>query len=111
MTLADWVRDQSGRDPGADLRGTYGDPGVCAIARPLFRDPEPVVTAACARAGLTLTTDPQPGDVGVLRQTGNRFLVGGLCLGDNWASKTADNGVLIFRPLEIIKAWESGYAK
>lgn len=110
MSLADWVRDQTGRDPGADLRGTYGDPQLCPLARRMIRDPLPVVEPACQAAGLMRTDSPHPGDVGLLRQAGNRFLIGGLCLGQDWASKTTGQGVLVARPAEIVAAWEVGYA-
>lgn len=111
MAPADWVLDQCGRDPGADLRGTYGDPAVCPIARAYQRDPLPVVRKAYAGAGVPVTTAPVPGDVGIIRQNGNRFLIGALCLGESWATKTLEQGVLIIRPIEIVAAWEVGYAQ
>lgn len=111
MTLADWVRDQTGRDPGEHLRGSYGDPAVCPLARRYLRDPVPVVGEACRNAGLkTVSEQLKPGDVGILRQNGNRFLIGGLYLGGNWASKTLDHGVLFFQPARVVWAWEGGYA-
>lgn len=112
MSLADWVRDQTGKDPGVGFRGMYGDPAVCPKGRALLRAPFDPVAAACANAGLEQCAGPaKAGDVGLLQQAGNRFLIGGLCLGTNWASKTADRGVLIFRPLDVVAVWEVGYAQ
>lgn len=110
MTLADWVRDQTGRDPGEGLRGSYGHPDMCPIARRYRADPCDVVGTACEGAGLRQIDQPQPGDVGIIRHHGQRFMFGGLCLGDQWASKSEAQGVLIGRPTEFVAAWSVGYA-
>ena len=110
MTLADWVRDQTGRDPGADLRGSYGHPDTCPLARRLRADPLPTAEGAMSGVGLTRTTTPQPGDAGVIRHRGQRYLFGGLCLGERWASKCETEGVLIARPTSIVAAWSLGHA-
>lgn len=112
MSLADWVRDQTGRDPGAEYRGRYGDPSVCPIARSMFRAPLKPVSNACRAAGLQVCADAlHPGDVGLVHQFPHSgTLIGALCLGQQWASKTAGQGVLIFRPASVRVAWEVGYA-
>lgn len=110
MTLADWVRDQTGRDPGEGLRGSYGHPDMCPIARRYRADPLEAADRAFQGAGLSPTATPLPGDVGIIRHRGQRFLFGGLCLGDRWASKCESDGVLIARPGEVVAAWSVGYA-
>jgi hypothetical protein len=113
MSLSDWVRDQTGRDPGAEYRGRYGDPAVCPIARSMLHAPLKPVSNACRAAGLAYCSDtPRPGDVGLVHQFAHvATLIGALCLGERWASKTAGQGVLIFRPASIRAAWEVGYAQ
>ncbi|MFN3834643.1 MAG: DUF6950 family protein [Glycocaulis sp.] len=110
MTLVDWVRDETGHDAGEALRGSYGNPDLCPIARRLRADPIPVADDLLAQIGLQRTDAPLPGDVGIIRHRGQRHLFGGLCLGENWASKCESDGVLIARPLEVVAAWSVDYA-
>lgn len=103
MTLADWVNDCMGIDPGADLRGTYGNPEVCAIGRKYRRDPELICRKAFA--GLDVTDAPKVGDIGLVRFKGQRWPVGALCMGQEWGSKSEGRGVLVERPVAVVVAW------
>lgn len=67
LFLADWVRLARGFDPAAPLRGRYR----CHLgaARHIRRlgGMEAMGRALAAEAGLPETADPQPGDVGLVR--------------------------------------------
>lgn len=109
LVLADWVRAVRGFDPAADLRGTYGDPDVCAVGRAYRADPLPV----CRRAfgALPEVARPAPGDIALLGLPGQRFLFGALRLDDTlWAMKLEGRGVVTTRAGRAMAIWGVGYA-
>ncbi|MBZ4023244.1 hypothetical protein CKO11_12325 [Rhodobacter sp. TJ_12] len=110
---ADWVARMTGADPAEDIRHTYATAGEAQRAWRFFTDPLASVAPRMARCGLRRTTAPVAGDVGlifVMEQGGPRPH-GALFLGDKWAVKTQDHGVLgITRP-KVIAAWETGYCE
>lgn len=102
LTLADWVMTATGcPDPAAHLRGRYRT--ALGRERLLRRNGGLVaVVADCAvRAGLTPTTRPEPGDVGVIRIGG--VTVAAICAGRLWAVKSSA-GLSALRG-DTLKAW------
>ena len=107
MALADWVHLVRGFDPGAGIRGTYGDPDICPVGRALRRDPEPHWRKALH--DLPITDAPLPGDVALVAVPGTRFLCGALRLKGNWAMKTSGKGVCVTRRATMHLCWAVGY--
>jgi hypothetical protein len=108
IALADWVQSVRGFDPAAGLRGTYGDPAVCPLARAYRADPEPLLRKAFA--DLPLVDVAEAGDVALVALPGQRFQSGALCLpGGNWALR-GEGGVLITRAARPVLVWGVGYA-
>lgn len=101
IVLADYVRDLTGRDGAAALRGRYAsEADAWALGR---RDGLAAIVGACAaRAGLQPTTAPVRGDIGVFARGGLEFA--GLCLGERWAVKSTE-GLLFVSGASVIAAW------
>lgn len=70
MTVANWVKLRTGRDPGHSLRGHYrterGWKRIAAKAGGLG----PLFDRLAADAGLVSTDDPEPGDIGLVELPG-----------------------------------------
>jgi len=108
MVLADWVAKVRGFDPGDGLRGTYGHPDVCPVARGYRADPLPVL--ARAFANLPRVDSAVPGDVALVAIAGQRFLAGALRLrGRDWALR-GEGPVLVTRAVTPVAIWGVGYA-
>ena len=107
-SIADWVQEQCGFDPAADVRGTYGDPAVCAVARRYAANPLPMWDRSLA--ALARTEAPAPGDIGLVIWSGERRLSGALCLGREWASRVEGRGVMTGRVAWVEAAWGINYA-
>lgn len=92
LWLADWVLEQRGIDPAADLRGRYSTARGCARILKRAGGVAKIVGRCATIAGLAPTTDPQPGDVGVVIATNARGKdeeVGAIKAGaDRWAFLT-----------------------
>jgi len=99
--VCSWVLARRGVDPSAPWRGRY------RTARGALRnirrggDFVAVVSGAMADAGLIETSDPQPGDIGVVEAEGGATLA--ICTGGKWAGKS-ERGVVV-APFPMIKAW------
>lgn len=103
MFVANWVREQTGKDPAADLRGTYKvafgwkrivvrEGGLSALVRRLAE-----------RAGMRSTTKIAAGAVGVVKVLGVG-IVGAIAAGDGmWAMKFTD-GLVVARA-DVTEAW------
>jgi hypothetical protein len=108
--LGDWVQIVCGFDPAAEVRGTYGDPEMCPIARGYRADPIPI----CSRLfePLPVTDAPVYGDVALVTVPGTRFLCGAILLKKgNWAMKTEKvRGMTFARSVRPTRAWSVGYA-
>lgn len=102
LTVADWVMAATGcPDPADHLRGRYRT--ALGRERLLRRQGglEAVMTVCAAKAGLSETTNPVRGDVGLIR-TGGQTLAA-ICLGGRWAAK--GQGVLVAPADAVLKAW------
>lgn len=99
---ADWVQRVTGIDGAAPWRGRYHT--RIGWLRILKRDGgiEGVLAKGAALAGLTETTEPGRGDIGVARLPSG-VLMAGICLGDRWASVGA-RGLSAARA-ETVRAW------
>lgn len=99
---AAWVERVTGFDPAAPYRGRYST--RLGWLRILKREGglEAVLTHGAARAGLNETTEPERGDVGVVRLPSG-VLMAGVLLGDRWAS-VGSRGLSAVRA-EPIKVW------
>lgn len=97
-----WIERRRGVDPSAPWRGRYRS--VRGALRQMRRgggDLLAVVTKAMRSAGLNETSDPQPGDVGVVRTPAGLALAIRTPLG--WAGK-AESGV-VTAPYPCLLAW------
>lgn len=66
LFAADWVVEATGKDPGADLRGTYFDAiGAAAVVR-AAGGVERLVGSKLAPLGFKRVQAPQDGDIGVV---------------------------------------------
>lgn len=109
MMLADWVQAMRGIDPGAGLRGTYGNPEWCPLGRAYRNDPEPVLRRAFA--ALPVVEAARLGDVALVALRGQRHLFGALKIdGGAWALKSETDGVVITRAVRPVLVWGVGYA-
>lgn len=97
----DWVRVSAGVDPASEWRGR------CANARDaarIMRDGGGVLALArqgCAAAGLAETSDPLPGDVGVVLSPNGEAMAIRTRIG--WAVKS-ERGVAV-APFPLLAAW------
>lgn len=110
--MADWVREVTGRDPIADVRGKYTtDKQMWKIVR-AEGGFEVACAARLAAVGMRETNAPRPGDITMVsapyaerrgkiqrRPTGAIYSHAGTS-----AVITSDMG-LLFAPLPVIKAW------
>lgn len=67
LFVADWVLEASGRDPGADLRGTYFDAEGANAILLAAGGCEALVVAKLSALGFARSHVPQDGDVGIVR--------------------------------------------
>lgn len=104
IVLADYVRDVTGIDGAAPLRGAYADR---AGWRALGDDLSAIVGQCAARVPLDPTSSPQRGDIGVIQVVSRAGIVtiGGICLKPGqWAAKEI-RGVTIASEPEVVSAW------
>ena len=96
-----WVEKAAGIDPGANLRSYTG---LAAAERIIRRHGGflPMWRACMAEAGFRETTEPQPGDVGVVRDAAGQ-IVAAIRVRGAWAGKTT-RGVQI-EDFPALAAW------
>lgn len=101
MTVADWVVRNGRPDPAAPFRGRYRT--ALGRTRIVRREGglDAVMTAGAARAGLTATTNPVRGDVGLIVSRGQTLAA--ICLGERWAMKGP--GLVVGPADDVLKAW------
>ena len=95
----DWVLARRGVDPAARWRGRYRT--ALGAKRNLRRGLGVVAGEAFAVAGLQRTTDPRPGDVGVVWTPQGASLA--IRTATGWAGK-AETGIVV-APFETLFAW------
>lgn len=99
--VCDWIQAVRGRDPDAEFRGRYRTArganlhlrrggGLVVLARRCFSE-----------IGMSETTDPRPGDVGVVEQDGAVALA--IRTERGWAAKSL-RGV-VCGPFPVVVAW------
>lgn len=102
MTLANWVRAQTGTDPAKTLRGRYrtrlGWVRIVKRAGGLVT----LVDGMAVGAGMTRTDEPRPGDIGVVDIPGVGQ-AGAIKTQNGWAMKL-DDGVSVGQPV-MLAAW------
>lgn len=110
--MADWVREVTGRDPIADVRGKYAtDKQMWKIVR-AEGGFEAACSARLAAVGMRETVTPRPGDITIIdapyakRRDKIQSRPTGAIYTDNGCSgvMTSDMGLMI-APLPILKAW------
>ncbi|HEV7323524.1 MAG TPA: hypothetical protein VGN91_00510 [Bosea sp. (in: a-proteobacteria)] len=101
LWVADWIKAESGRDPGAALRGYYGSSGACLRLLRRGGGLSAVVCELMKGAGFEEARSPVVGDAGLIET--KIGAMGAICLGENWAVKSAE-GVAIL-PAAPVKAW------
>lgn len=103
MTLANWVRAETGIDPGADLRGRYDSPrGWMRLAVADGGLPG-LMGRVMLAAGLMAVTDPQDGDVAVLDVPG-LGPSGAIRSGSRWVMKDT-RGLAAVADLPVLGIW------
>lgn len=105
MVLADYVKDLTGIDGAAHLRGRYTTKVGCNRVSGFVRRGLVAVVDECANiVGLPACVVPQRGDIGVL-QFAERASAGAICLGDDrWALKSPEGLMTVTRP-RVVAAW------
>lgn len=102
LTVADWVSVCTGHDPAAPFRGRYRTAlGRERLLRRLG-GMEVVMRDGAGRAGLSVTDDPRPGDVGLILHRG-QFLAA-ICIGSTWAVQSSA-GLTALTPDRVLTAW------
>lgn len=101
---ADWLKSRLGFDPMADWRGYRTDAEAnerMAGWGGLIR----VVGRGMRRAGIPLTGDPQPGDVGMIAVAG--LALGAIKTGRGWVTRL-DDGLASLPPerVRVLAAWK-----
>lgn len=105
IVLADYVRDLTGKDGAAHLRGRYTNRAGCNRVSGFVRRGLAAVVGECAsKVGLPACEAPHRGDIGVLNFT-DRAFAGAICLGDDrWALKSPEGLMTVTRP-NVVAAW------
>ncbi len=103
LVLADYLLDVTGRDCAAHFRGKYNSAKTCHKLTGFLSDPVAVFYSGVDQIGLKETSRLKRGDVGLIEVAGQ--IVGGIYLGNHWASKSPA-GVAIGLPQKIIKSWK-----
>ena len=100
LLVCDWVREVTGVDPAARVRGRYETKTGAMIVLDRFGG-----FAGFARmAGLRRAVAPARGDVGVISAGSREKDALGICLGEGWAFQGGRGLALVTRPV-IRKAW------
>lgn len=101
LSVADWIVLSGHPDPAQPYRGRYRT----ALGRQrLIRQSgglHVLMSEGAARAGLTETTTPVRGDVGLIVAHGQT--VAAICLGERWAIK--GDGLVVAPAERILMAW------
>jgi hypothetical protein len=99
--VADWVREATGRDGMAALRGGYGcQDGAGRLHGPLGLTG---TVRRCARlAGLVRTSQPRPGDIAVVRH--DREIGCAIRTVRGWVLRV-DRGLVAVPSARVIAAW------
>ncbi|TPM41536.1 hypothetical protein [Mesorhizobium sp. B2-3-4] len=66
LFAADWVVEATGKDPGADLRGTYFDAEGAAMVLRAAGGVERLVDKKLRALGFAGTDEPRDGDIGIV---------------------------------------------
>ncbi|SLN36475.1 hypothetical protein AQS8620_01294 [Aquimixticola soesokkakensis] len=109
--LADWILRVRGVDPLATVRLTYQSASEAERLYGWLSRPVQSVDHYFVPCGLGMTAAPVRGDVGIVQVRGGGHAVGGICLGENWAFRSEDRGVVTVKPkfVSVLGAWEVGY--
>lgn len=91
MCVADWILRVTGRDPAADMRGSYDSRGSCQRETGFLRDPVAAVEKCLATiGGLPRVQEPRKGDIAVILAwdaEGRVGPCGAIWMGDAWGCK------------------------
>lgn len=100
--VAAWVKAATGVDGASAWRGRYST--RTGWLRILKREGgiEAVIAKGAALAGLSETSEPKRGDIGIARLP-NGELMAGICIGERWASAGA-RGLAAF-VAEPVRVW------
>lgn len=98
---ADWVLARRGFDPAVGFRGTYRRSCQAQDVLILRGGLLKLVGKQLAANGVEETSDPQPGDVGVVEATEGATVA--ICVEGGWACKSP-RGVAV-APRRLYKAW------
>lgn len=108
MFCASWVAHVTGIDPVEEFRGTYSTREEAFALIASHGGIVALVDSVAARAGFKRTSDPQNGDIGIIRAPlsigGEMTEIGAIKFGPNWAC-LGQSGV-VGKQAEHIAAWE-----
>ena len=104
MVMGEWVEIVRGVNPLAEIRGAYGDPDMCPVARKYRL--EAVELGDRLFAGFPTPHEAVLGDVAVVTLPGQRHYCGAIKLkGTAWAMKTQSRGVQVARHVTPQRIW------
>lgn len=101
LWVSDWVMAETGRDPGAGLRGQYRSTATCLRLLRRRGGLSAIVCELMSCGRFEVSRSPALGDVGLIETAIG--VMGAICLGESWAVKSAE-GVAIL-PATPVKAW------
>lgn len=101
LWACDWVRSARGIDPAAPLRGSYSTRAGAYRHILAAGGLRTLAITLAAQAGLSETSDPLPGDIGLVRTGQQEVLAVKTRVG--WAAK-APQGI-VTGPFDMVVAW------
>jgi hypothetical protein len=104
LVLAEWWRINHGSDPAAHLRGTYSTEDECWSVIDEAGGVLRVVSDIATTVQAETTTDPQPGDFGVVSAMGLRF--GSIMTPTRRWFVKGRNGAAGLREARALAAWK-----
>jgi len=104
LILADWWMAVHGVDPAADLRGAYGSEEECHALLAREGGVLRLVGRLAGSVGAVPTTEPVPGDFGVVKVAG--LHIGAILAPDGkWAGKSP-RGLAAYTPDKLVSIWK-----
>lgn len=106
LVLGEWWARRHGADPACHLRGTYHDDAGCEAVLAAGGQLPRLVARLARSVGAARTSEPQPGDVAVVRML--RTWWGAIMTpSGKWAIKSG-GGLYVTQNCRVVAAWSIG---
>ena len=114
LCCCDWIETVTGKDPAADIRGTYDSRGSAHRETGYLRDPIGSIEKYLDTIGGLKRGDKlNAGDIGLImmqESDGRRVPFAAIWLGEAWACKGPDGATTISpEVVQVLASWEVGY--